>query len=175
MPGKFNPEKARRLTGKAIEALRGQRQLSSASLSVAEATIDYQMDYRARATERASRAGQKRKGYKSPVTEAIECICRELQEYALEISPHAILDILREDSLYRPETEVTRIKAGVAKPEKPTVTELFEAGLVNIRIQRLSIALRTRTKRYLFQTRDGVADKFVFKTVRNLVSDFLNR
>ena|SRR5438067_972705 len=117
MPGKFNPEKARRLTGKAIEALRGQRQLSSWSLSAAEATIKYQLDYRVTATEQASRAGQERKGYKSPVTEAIKRVCLELEQDTLEISPHMVLDILRGDSFYGPEAEGARIKAGVAEPE----------------------------------------------------------
>jgi hypothetical protein len=55
----------------------------------------------------ASHAGKARKGYRSPVTEAIWCICRELQQDdALEISPHAILDILRDDSFYGPQADV---------------------------------------------------------------------
>jgi hypothetical protein len=173
---KFNPEKATRLTGKAIEALRGQRQLSSASLSAAKATIKYQLDYRVAATERASRAGQGRKGHKGPVTETIECICWELQENALEISPHVVLEILREDSFYGPLAEGARVKAGIAEPKESMVAELFEAGLVNIRIQEVIDSLEDENKATIrYRTRDGVADEFTFKRIRNLVSDYLNK
>jgi hypothetical protein len=124
----------------------------------------------------ASHAGKARKGYRGPVTKAITRVCLDLEQDTLEISPRVILDILRQDSLYGPEAEGARIKAGVAEPEKSMVAELFEAGLVDIRIQEVIDSLENENKTKIrYRARDGVADEFTFKTVRNLVSEFLNR
>lgn len=105
------------------------------------------------------------------MTEAIKRICLELEQDGLEISPHAILDILREDSFYGPEAE-----AVVAGPEKSMVAELFEAGLVDIRIQEVVDSTENENKTKIhYRRRDGVVDEFTFKRLRNLVSEASTR
>jgi len=97
-----------------------------------------------------SNAGKGRRGFRGPVRRAVESICKDLHQNRLDVSPQAVLDILNGDD-------------GLA-------SDLFDAGEIDIRIQE--VVSKSAEIRYI--TRNGVEDKFTFKTLSNLISKYRN-